>query len=91
MTDTQSELEAEVGRLRARVAQLEAELFDVQDWANKTVGAAQERAYWLDRWHIDLNALMERPGADQFRAAVRQIRSVFRLIRRLRRRLSSRS
>ena len=25
----------------------------------------QERAYWLDRLHIDLNALMERPGADQ--------------------------
>ena len=30
---------------------------------------AQERTYWLDRWHLDLNALMRRPGAAELRAS----------------------
>ena len=29
--------------------------------ANAAVAAAQERVYWLDRWHLDLNALMAPP------------------------------
>ncbi|MGO9954696.1 MAG: hypothetical protein ACLP50_01725, partial [Solirubrobacteraceae bacterium] len=68
----------EMARLRARVAELEAELVAVEDWASRTVGAAQERLYWLDRWHIDLNAVMERPGAGQVRALLRALRSVYR-------------
>ena len=36
--------------------------------ANAAVAAAQERAYWLERWHLDLNALMRRPGAARVRA-----------------------
>ena len=29
---------------------------------NAVVAEWQERAYWLDRWHLDLNALMRRPA-----------------------------
>ena len=68
--------ESELQALRARVAALEAELVEVQARANASVGEWQERAYWLDRWHLDLNALMRRPGASQFRAVVRAVRSV---------------
>ena len=82
---------AEIERLRARVAELEAELVEVEAWANRAVAGAQERTYWLDRWHLDLNRLMERPGAAQFRAAVRAVRAVVRVLSRLRRRLSTRA
>jgi hypothetical protein len=84
--ETQSaEQAAEIERLRARVAELEAELIEVEAWANRAVADAQERTYWLDRWHLDLNHLMERPGAAQFRAAVRAARAAVRLLSRLRR------
>jgi hypothetical protein len=69
-TDEQAELE----QLRARVAALEAELVAQAERAERAVAAAQERAYWLDRWHLDLNALMRKPGAAQFRALVRAAR-----------------
>jgi len=49
--------------------------------------AAQERAYWLERWHIDLNALMRKPGAREFRAILRAVRAVARQGRKLKRRL----
>ena len=78
----------ELGRLRARVAALEAELVEVQARANAAVAAAQERAYWLERWHLDLNALMRKPGAAQFRASLRGLRAVGRFFRRIKRRLA---
>ena len=53
------------------------------------MGAAQERLYWLDRWHLDLNALMQRRGAAEVRAAIRAVRAVVRFLRRLGRRPSS--
>jgi hypothetical protein len=80
-----AERAAEIERLRARVAQLEAELVEVELWANRAVAAAQERTYWLDRWHLDLNRLMERPGAAEFRALLRAMRAVYRALHRLRR------
>jgi hypothetical protein len=86
-TDIENDQTAEIERLRARVTQLEAQLVEVEDWANRTVGAAQERLYWLDRWHIDLNRMMERPGASEFRAAMRAVREVRRFVLRLKRRL----
>ena len=79
---------ADNARLRARVAALEAELIEVQARANAAVAAAQERAYWLERWHIDLNALMRKPGAKDFRALLRMIRGVTRRVKKLKRRLS---
>jgi hypothetical protein len=44
--------------------------------------------YWLDRWHLDLNALMARPGAGAFRAVVRFVRGFVWGAKRLKRRLA---
>jgi hypothetical protein len=77
----------ELDRLRARVAALEAELIEVQARANAAVAAAQDKAYWLERWHVDLNALMKKPGAAEFRALLRAVRALARRFRRLKRRL----
>jgi hypothetical protein len=80
--------QSEIERLRARVAALESELVEVQARANEQVAAWQERAYWLDRWHVDLNAVMRKPGASEFRALLRAARSVVWGLKRLKRRLS---
>jgi hypothetical protein len=81
------DLHQEVERLRARVAALETELVEVQARANVAIGEWQERAYWLDRWHVDLNALMRRRGAAEVRWLLRALRSVIRPLRRAQRRL----
>jgi hypothetical protein len=77
-TDTADERLDELERLRARVAELEQELIEVQAWANEAVGAAQAQAYWLERWHLDLNAFMERPWAGTVLAALKAVRAVYR-------------
>ena len=87
-TSEEQRLQADLERLRARVEQLELELVEVQARANASVAEWQERAYWLDRWHLDLNALMQRPGAAELRAAVRAVRSVVWWLKRARRRMS---
>lgn len=79
MTDVRADSEVEA--LRARVAQLETELADQAARTNAAVAAAQARAYWLDRWHLDLNALMEKPGAEEFRVLLRTVRAVVRKTR----------
>jgi hypothetical protein len=86
---TESPHTPEVAALRARVAELEEQLIDLEDWANRTVGAAQERAYWLDRWHLDLNALMERRSATAVRRVLQAVRAVYRLLRKAKRRLNA--
>jgi hypothetical protein len=86
-TTGQSDLQAENERLSARLRELEAELVEVQTKANAAVAEWQERAYWLDRWHVDLNALMRRRGAAEFRALLRAVRSVLWGIKKARRRL----
>jgi hypothetical protein len=80
--------DAEIEQLRAQVAALEAELVEVSARANEQVAKWQERAYWLDRWHLDLNGLMRKPGASQFRAILRALRAVVWGMQRLKRRLS---
>ncbi|HTD58895.1 MAG TPA: hypothetical protein VK672_08370 [Solirubrobacteraceae bacterium] len=92
-TDLRAEnehLHAENERLRVCVAALEVELVEVQARTNAAVARWQERAYWLDRWHVDLNALMRRPGASEFRALLRAVRSVGRTYKQLKRNLESR-
>jgi hypothetical protein len=79
---------AELARLRARIAALEDELLEVQSRANSAVAAAQDRAYWLERWHVDLNDLMRRPGAKELRAVLRVIRAVARRVKKLTRRVA---
>ena len=86
---TSTEERAELEALRARVAALERENAQLAARANAAIAAAQEQAYWLERWGIDLNALMRRRGAHELRAAVRGVRSVYRLGHRLRRRLQA--
>ena len=49
----------DVETLRSRIAELERELADRTERAAAAVAAAEDRAYWLDRWRIDLNAVME--------------------------------
>ncbi|HEV3321696.1 MAG TPA: hypothetical protein VG147_05825 [Solirubrobacteraceae bacterium] len=78
---------AENERLRARVAALEAELVEVQSRTNAAIAKWQEQAYWLDRWHLDLNALMRRPGATELLGAVRAVRGVWWRVKLLERRL----
>jgi hypothetical protein len=87
MTQPTENERAELVALRARVAQLEEERTAQIAAANAAVAAAQERAYWLDRWHVDLNALMARPGAAEFRAMLRAVRGVIRAVRRAKRKL----
>jgi hypothetical protein len=81
--DERAELEA----LRSRVAALEAERAELLRVTTAAVATAQERAYWLDRWHVDLNAVMARPAAARVRAAARAARAPVRLARGLARRL----
>jgi uncharacterized SAM-binding protein YcdF (DUF218 family) len=78
----------EIEQLRARVAALEQELVDQAAHASRAVAEAQERAYWLDRWHVDLNALMQKPGADEFRTAIRAVRAVLRRLKQVKRKLT---
>jgi hypothetical protein len=92
----------EVAELRERVAQLERvlaertdralalerELAERTERAHAAVVAAEERVYWLDRWHLDLNALMERPAAQRSYEVARQARRAVRLAGKVRRRLS---
>ena len=85
--DRQSSLETENERLREQVAALEAELVDTQTRANAAVAEWQERAYWLDRLHIDLNSLMRRPGANQLRITLKAVRAVYWRLKFITRRL----
>jgi cell division septum initiation protein DivIVA len=85
----QEQLQQENERLSARIGALEEELAETQARANEVVAQAQERVYWLDRWHLDLNALMRRPGAAELRGALRAVRAVARMVKRATRRLSS--
>jgi len=83
---TTEQREHEITLLRARVEQLERELFEQQRRTNVLVAEAQTRIYWLDRWHVDLNDLMADPRADQARAAVRWLRTYWRRVKHLKRR-----
>ena len=77
----------EVTVLRARVAQLEHELAEQAARTNALVAEAQERTYWLDRWGVDLNALMRKPGAAEFRAGLRAVRAVVRTLKQVKRKV----
>ena len=46
--------------------------------AHAALAAAQDRSYWLDRWGLDLNALMRRPWARRLRALLRALRELQR-------------
>jgi SAM-dependent methyltransferase len=79
--------EDELGDLRARLESLERERIEEIARTNAAVAAAQDKSYWLERWHLDLNALMRRRGARQARLALRGIRGVYRIAYDLRSRM----
>jgi hypothetical protein len=64
--------------LRRRLEALERERFEETARANAALAAAQDKSYWLDRWGVDLNALMRRRGAGELLTAFRAARLVLR-------------
>jgi hypothetical protein len=58
---TEQDGPSDVQALQERVRALEAELADRAEATNAALAAAQDRVYWLDRFRLDLNALMSRP------------------------------
>lgn len=83
MSTDLGEARSDVARLRAHVRALEAELTEVQTWADEVIAESRARIYWLDRWGLDLNDLMRRRSADRVRAFARAVRAVYRLALRL--------
>lgn len=67
------------GAARDRLDALEREHSEQIARANAAIAAAQDRSYWLDRWNVDLNAVMRRRGASELRAGLRAVRAVYRL------------
>ena len=64
--------------LRRRLDELERERSEEIARANAALAAAQDRSYWLDRWGVDLNALMRRRGASELLTLMRAVRLVLR-------------
>lgn len=87
MSATDTDQQTEIEQLRARVAALEVELVEQAARTERIVADAQERTYWLDRWHVDLNALMRKRGAAEFRALVRGARWFMRGLKKVKRTL----
>jgi hypothetical protein len=86
--ETAADQQTEVEALRARVAELERELADRTERANAAVAAAEERLYWLDRWKVDLDRIMEYRLARRAFTTVQQARRVKRFAGRIRRRMA---
>lgn len=76
----------EVLALRARVAELEEQLAAQSRATNALVARSQEKLYWLERWHVDLDNVMRRPGAEQALELVKKLRGGVRAARRTKRR-----
>lgn len=72
---------AEVLALRARVAELEAQLAEQSRATAALVARSQEKLYWLERWNVDLDRVMARPGAVQALDSLKAVRSVIRWVR----------
>lgn len=87
MTDVSTPDTPEIERLRARVAELEAQLAEQARATNALVAQSQEKLYWLERWHVDLDAVMRKPGAEQLLGLVKTVRGGIRRVRVTKRRL----
>jgi hypothetical protein len=78
MDPAQDELRA----LRERIGALEREHQEQIARANAAIAAAQDRSYWLDRWHLDLNALMRTAPGRVLNALLELLLVVYRRLRR---------
>ena len=79
--------QSEVEELRARVAHLERELADRTERANAAVAAAEQRLYWVDRWKVDLDELMQHRVAQWAFRLAEQARRARRVAGRIRSRV----
>ncbi len=79
--------DAEITALHARISELEAELAEQARRTAATVAEAQEKLYWLERWHVDLDKVMAKPGAVPALEALKSARGVVRSVKRTKRRL----
>ena len=82
---------SEVELLRARVAELEQQLAAQARATNRIAAEAEEKLYWLERWHIDLDRIMRKPGAIPTLNAVRGVRQALWRAKRLYRRARGRA
>jgi hypothetical protein len=80
---------SEVEQLRARVAELEAQLAEHQRATNALVARSQEKLYWLERWGVDLDRVMARRSARVALDALKFVRGVVWSAKRASRRLRS--
>jgi hypothetical protein len=71
---------AEVERLRARIAELEEQLVSLQAWANRVVAEAQQRTYWLDRLHLDLDPFMRHVPFEFALGLYMKVRGIYRRV-----------
>jgi hypothetical protein len=69
------------GAMRDRLEALERERTEEIARANAALAAAQDKSYWLDRWGVDLNAVMRRRGASELLTAMRAVRLIARRAR----------
>jgi hypothetical protein len=75
----------EVVALRARVLELEAQLAEQARATNEIVARSQEKLYWLERWHVDLDSVMRRPGAETTLESLKKVRALIRRARKAKR------
>jgi hypothetical protein len=73
--------EPDLARLRTRVAALEAENAELKRRSEAAVARETRQARKLDELGLDLNAVMQRRGAEEFRSLVRGGRWVYRQVR----------
>jgi hypothetical protein len=83
MTVTRDDIERELALTRAALASAEQQLSELREARSAEMARLERQAYWLERWRIDLDALMSRRIVRAFVAAVG---SALRLAGRLRRR-----
>lgn len=72
----------ELELLQARVGALEAELLELEASANRAFAEAQEKTYWLDRWRIDINVIMERGATQRVLSAAERGRALWQALTR---------
>jgi len=77
-TDTR---DAEIAALQARVADLEHQLEQQARTTTALVARSQEKLYWLERWNVDLDRLMAKPGALRALESLKAVRGVVRWVR----------
>lgn len=78
MTPPEGSGGAEARRLRARMEELEEQLAAQARTTNALVARSQDRLYWLERWHVDLDDVMRSPRAAQALRLTDRIRALTR-------------